>query len=178
MGLYGNPVLTGNERVMRPDELIVTKTDLTGRITYGNRTFYRFADYGEAACLGKQHNLIRHPEMPRAVFKLMWDTLTAGEEIFAYVNNRARTGDHYWVFAHVTPSRDAGGTTVGYHSNRRAPNRDVIEAAIKPLYADLLATERAAPDPKAGMAAAEAKVLDLLAANGVTFNQFIFGLGL
>lgn len=119
--------LTGVERTFSPDEIIVSKTDLTGKITYGNRTFYRLAGLEESDCLGVQHNLIRHPEMPRAVFKLLWDTIAAGEEIFAYVVNRSANGDHYWVFAHVTPSRDNSGRIVGYHSNRRVPNKKVIK---------------------------------------------------
>ena len=91
--LYGNPSLTGVEKTFSPDEIIVTKTDLQGRISYGNRTFFRMCGYSEQECIGAQHNLIRHPDMPRCVFKLLWDTLQSGREVFAYVNNRSRNGD-------------------------------------------------------------------------------------
>jgi len=101
--------LTGVERFFDADEVIVSKTDLKGRITYANRVFQRVAGYGEAELMGAPHSIVRHPAMPRCVFKLLWDTLEAKQEIFAYVINRARNGDHYWVFAHVTPSFDAGG---------------------------------------------------------------------
>ena len=169
--------LTGHELRMTPDEIIVTKTDRTGKIRYGNRTFFKFAGYSPQECIGQQHNIIRHPEMPRTVFKLLWDTIASGEEIFAYVNNRARNGDHYWVLAHVTPNRDASGSITGYHSNRRAPNQAVLDRHIKPLYAKLLETERAAPSPKAGLEAGAAMVRDLLAGQKKSFNEFIFALG-
>lgn len=172
-----NTFLTGVERTFEPDELIVTKTDLTGKMTYVNPTFLKMAGYTERECLGQQHNLIRHPEMPRAVFKLLWDTLEAGEEIFAYVNNRACNGDNYWVFAHVTPSRDLSGNIIGYHSNRRVPNKQIIGEHIEPLYKQLLAREKADRSPKAGMEASFQSVVDLLTGAKMGFNQFMFSLG-
>lgn len=177
MALYGNPALTGRERMLEQDEIIVSKTDLTGKITYANRTFCKLASLTERDCLGIQHNLIRHPHMPRAVFSLLWKTIAAGDEIFAYVVNRSSNGDHYWVFAHVTPSRDANGTIVGYHSNRRAPNRTVVDEHIAPLYKKLLEVEQSAASPKDGLEASTKAVLDLLAENKTGFNQLMFSLG-
>ena len=170
-------LLTGVERRFDPDEIIVTKTDLAGKMTYCNRTFLRMAGYSEAECLGTQHNLIRHPEMPRAVFKLLWDTLDNGEEIFAYVNNRSQNGDNYWVFAHVTPSYGTDGEVIGYHSNRRVPNRTVVDEHIIPLYAQLLEIENQHESPKDGMNAAFEVVANLLKENRVGFNEFMFSLG-
>jgi PAS domain-containing protein len=114
----GGVVPTGTERRFDVDELIVSKTDTRGIITYANDV------------------LIRHPDMPRAVFQLRWDTLKADQEIFAYINNLSEDGAHYWVPAHVTPSHDAGGRVVGYHSNRRVPDRDAVVAADN-LYASM-----------------------------------------
>ena len=175
--LYGNSSLTGVERTFDTDEIIVTKTDLQGKLTYGNRTFYRLAGYSEKECLGSQHNIIRHPEMPRCVFKLLWDTVTSGNEIFAYVNNRSKNGDFYWVFAHVTPSLDASGNAVGYHSNRRVPDEHVLSKHIVPLYKQLLEVEMANSSPKAGMEAAYGVIEGLLEEQQVGFNQFMFSLG-
>lgn len=177
MALYGNQDLTGHERMMEQDEIIVSKTDLTGKITYANRTFLKLAGLAERDCLGVQHNLIRHPHMPRAVFSLLWKTIAAGDEIFAYVVNRSANGDHYWVFAHVTPSRNANGEIVGYHSNRRAPNRKIVDDHIVPLYKQLLDTEQSAASPKDGLEASTKMVTDLLAENKVGFNQLMFSLG-
>ena len=113
---------TGVERHLGPDELIVSKTDLQGRITYANESFLRIGAFTEDQVIGQPHNLIRHPEMPRAVFKLLWDTVQSRQELFAYVVNLAADGAHYWVLAHVTPSFDERGQVVGYHSNRRRPH--------------------------------------------------------
>lgn len=175
--LYGNPSLTGVEKTFDSDEIIVTKTDLQGKLTYANRTFFKLAGYSEKECMGAQHNIIRHPEMPRSVFKLLWDTLEAGNEIFAYVNNRSRNGDFYWVFAHVTPSFDGSGKAVGYHSNRRLPDKQVVSQHIVPLYKKLLDVEKSNASPKAGMEAALGAVEALLKESKVGFNQFMFSLG-
>ena len=171
-----NPILTGNERVLPSDDIIVSKTDLTGRITYGNRTFYDFAGLTESDCLGVQHNLIRHPDMPRAVFELLWKTIASGHEIFAYVLNRSANGDAYWVFAHVTPSRDTRGEITGYHSNRRSPDRALIDRHILPLYQNLLQIEQRESRPKDGLRASFQAVTDLLDQQKSTFNQFMFAL--
>ncbi len=101
-----------------------------------NDVFLRIAGYTQAEVLGRPHNLIRHPDMPQAVFKLLWDTLAAEQEIFAYVVNLAGDGAHYWVFAHVTPTYNRAGQVTGYHSNRRAPDQRAIDAVV-PLYAQM-----------------------------------------
>ncbi len=177
MALYGNSQLTGVEKTFNEDEIIVSKTDLTGKITYGNRTFYKLAGVQEKNCLGIQHNLIRHPHMPRAVFELLWNTLKAGDEVFAYVLNRSLNGDEYWVFAHVTPSYDSSGNITGYHSNRRVPKRDVVNEHIIPLYKNLLQAEQNAASPKEGLSGSYQAVVDLLTKNKVGFNEFMFSLG-
>lgn len=177
MALYGNPQVTGNEQTFDKDEIIVSKTDLTGKLTYGNRLFYRLAGRDEKDCIGQQHNIIRHPHMPRAIFELLWSTLKDSREIFAYVVNRSANGDHYWVFAHVTPSRDASGNIIGYHSNRRAPNVQVLSTHIQPLYKKLLETEQAAATPKAGLEASQKLVLDMLDESHLGFNELMFSLG-
>lgn len=167
--------LTGRERTFHPDEIIVSKTDLKGIITYANDVFIRVSGYREDELLGKPHNLIRHPDMPRCVFKLLWDTLAAGQEIFAYVVNRASDGDHYWVFAHVTPVHDRGGRIVGYHSSRRVPARPAIDKASG-LYKALLAEEARHASPKDGMAAAGAMLTAILRDKGTRYDEFVFSL--
>ena len=172
---YPQGSLTGVERFFSEQELIVSKTDPKGRITYANRTFRNLAGYTEEALIGKPHNLIRHPDMPRCVFKLLWDTVGAGRDIFAYVVNRAANGDHYWVFAHVTPSTDAEGRIVGYHSNRRVPRRAAIDT-VTPIYRQLQEIEGRHSDPKAAAAASLAAMSSLLQSKGLSYDQFIFAL--
>jgi PAS domain S-box-containing protein len=167
-------VPTGREKTFGEDEIIVSKTDLKGRITYVNDVFQRVSGYSEAEMLGAPHNIIRHPGMPRCVFKLLWDTIQGGEEIFAYVLNMAKNGDEYWVFAHVTPSYDLRGGHVGYHSNRRVPNHDALPK-VKKLYAELAAEERK-HSGSGGMDASMRVVTDLLASLHQDYGQFVFGL--
>jgi len=164
---------TGRERTFGEDELIVSKTDLKGRLTYVNALFLSISDYDEREILGAPHSVIRHPDMPRCIFKLLWDTLQDGRELFAYVVNMAKTGDHYWVFAHVTPSFDAAGAVVGYHSNRRVASRGVLENTIEPLYRSLLQEEAKHSDRKAGLAASTRILHDILREKGVEYDEFI-----
>jgi PAS domain S-box-containing protein len=168
--------LTGVERHFDPDELIVSKTDLRGRLTYANRVFMRLADYDEQELLGTQHSIVRHPDMPRCIFKLLWDTIEGGGEIFAYVVNRSKNGDHYWVLAHVTPSFDTSGNIVGYHSNRRVPNPTVVRETIVPLYKSLSQIENKASDRKVGMQEAQNAVTSVLRERGVEYDEFVFSL--
>lgn len=168
--------LTGVERFFDDNEIIVSKTDTKGKLTYVNDVFLRLASYNEKECLGQPHNMIRNPEMPRCIFKLLWDTIQDGKEIFAYVVNRSANGDHYWVLAHVTPSRDANGSIIGYHSNRRTPNREILESTIIPLYKTLLAEEKKHANSKDGMAASMKILTDILEEKGVEYGEFIAGL--
>ncbi len=167
--------LSGQERFFPEDEIIVSKTDRKGKITYANDVFMSVSGYAETELLGKPHSIVRHPEMPRCVFKLLWDTIESGKEIFAYVNNRAKSGDNYWVFAHVTPWLDANRSIAGYHSFRRCPRREAV-AAVAPVYRQLLAVEAQHDDPKRGMAAATEVLLDVLKGQGVSYDRFVLSL--
>lgn len=167
--------LTGTERTFDPDEFIVSKTDLKGRITYANRVFLKVAGYEEQEVLGQPHSMVRHPDMPRSVFQLLWDRITAGKEVFAYVLNTAKNGDHYWVFAHVTPSFDEDGKINGYHSNRRLPKPGPLEV-IKPFYRQLCEVEESHADRKAGLQASVATFDQILHEKGVTYDEFVLTL--
>ncbi|MCX2725259.1 PAS domain-containing protein [Roseibium salinum] len=165
--------LTGVEQFFDEDEIIVSKTDLKGRMTYCNDVFLRIAGYGEQECLGQPHSMIRHPHMPRCIFQLLWETIQDGREIFAYVMNRCKNGDHYWVIAHVTPSRDGDGNIVGYHSSRRVPDRGILEGTIMPLYERLLAEEQRHGNRKDGLRASMAMVKDLLSDKNMQYDEFV-----
>jgi len=109
--------------------------------------------------------------MPRCVFKLLWDTIAEGNEVFAYVLNMAKGGDHYWVYAHVTPSFDDEGRIVAYHSNRRCPERRAIDT-IEPIYALLSAEEAKHPDARKGLQAGYDLLVAYLSKNGVSYEEF------
>lgn len=163
------------ERFFPEDEVIVSKTDLKGRITYANHVFLKIAGYREAEILGQPHSIIRHPDMPRCVFKLLWDTLEARQEIFAYVKNMAKNGDHYWVFAHVTPTFDEQGRVMGFHSSRRVPERKHVDL-FADVYRQLLSEERRHVDWRSGMEAAGRTLRELIRAKGMDYEEFIFSL--
>ena len=165
---------TDTEVTFEENDIIVSKTDHKGRITYANRTFCRMAGYSEAELIGQPHSIIRHPDMPRAVFKLLWDTLSEGREIFAYVKNMSKNGAYYWVFAHVTPSFDVSTRIVGFHSSRRVPDRRKIEAAIVPLYAAVLAEERRHRNGQQALVASYKLVLETLKSKNMTYDELIF----
>lgn len=164
---------TGRESPFDIDEIIVSKTDLKGKIVYANDVFLRVSKYRERDVIGQPHNLIRHPDMPHSVFKLLWETIQGGEELFAYVLNMASDGDHYWVLAHVTPSRDAAGAITGYHSNRRKPDPEQI-ARIEPLYKELRRVESAGGRIKDGMKAALDHLHATMKAQDTTYDRFVF----
>ncbi|UCV14981.1 PAS domain-containing protein [Quatrionicoccus australiensis] len=162
------------ERSMREDDFIVSKTTAKGIITYGNPIFIEFSGYTEAELLGTQHNIVRHPDMPRAAFKLAWDTIESGREFFGYVKNMAKDGSFYWVFTHITPDFDRNKRIVGYTSVRRCPRRDAI-SKIEPVYRQMLAAEHAA-GARDAIAAGTKVLLDLLQQTGMSYEELVFSL--
>jgi PAS domain S-box-containing protein len=163
------------EKVMRDDDFIVSKTDAKGRLTYCNRIFIEFSGFSEQELLGQQHNIVRHPDMPRSVFNLLWQTVKAGDEFFGYVKNISRDGSYYWVFANVTPSYTAGaGAILGYFSVRRKPEPEKIRI-IDSVYQDMLAAEQRAGARDAIMAGT--KILtDIIEPTGKEYREFILSL--
>lgn len=166
---------TGNEIFFDRDDLIVSKTDLKGRVTYANHTFLEVAGYEESEVIGQPHNMIRNPNMPRAVFELLWMTIGKGEEIFAYVVNSSKNGDHYWVIAHVTPSKE-NGNIIGFHSTRRVPNPQTIKTVIEPLYDQLKSIEDQNPNRKDGTQESVGVLVGILHDKGVSYNEFMASL--
>jgi PAS domain S-box-containing protein len=141
-----HPVPSGDEALFGLQELFYSRTDPRGVIRTGNRVFQRVSGYDWERLAGAPHRIIRHPDMPRAVFHLLWKTIRRGDIIVAYVKNRTASGGHYWVLATVLPLPD------GYLSIRIKPGSPVFAQARK-LYADLRAEEIAeelSPEVSAG----------------------------
>jgi PAS domain S-box-containing protein len=165
---------TNREIKLDDDDIIISKTDLKGRITYANRIFMQIANYPEKELLNVQHNIVRHPDMPRGAFKLLWDTLQAGQEFFGYVKNMTADGDYYWVFANITPDLDDQGKVVGYFSVRRKPRPSAI-ATIQSIYQEMLEVERKAGTANAPTASI-AYVVEKLKSLGTSYDRFILSL--
>ncbi len=164
-------VPTDKERFMREHDFIVSKTDLTGRIIYGNEIFIEFSGYEEHELLGSQHNIICHPDMPRVVFKLLWDYLAEDKEIFAYIKNMSKDGSFYWVFTHVAPIVDKNKQKIGYTSVRRMPNPKAI-SIVTEVYQSMLDAEKQA-GTKDAMAASGAILGKALKDKGVSYEELI-----
>ena len=164
------PIPNAKELTFEDNEFIVSKTDLKGKITYGNELFIRISGYGENELLGAPHNILRHPDMPKTVFWKLWDEIQKGHEIFAYVKNLTKDGSFYWVYAQVTPSFDKENKIIGYHSVRRKPGREQI-LKIEGIYRQLLDAEKSG-----GLNAGQERLNRLLAQEGKQYDEFIFTL--
>lgn len=130
-----HPHATGLESPFGIDELFFSVTDQKGRIKSGNSVFVRVSQYSDAELLGQPHNIIRHPDMPRAVFHLLWDYVGRGQTIAAFVKNRAKNGSYYWVMATVAPVGNR------YLSVRFKPSSPLL-AVVEDVYRDVVAVER------------------------------------
>ena len=157
------------------EDIIVSKTDPSGIITYANDIFCKIAEMTTKDVIGQPHNIIRHPDMPRIIFKVLWDQLKSGSEIFAYVKNMSKTGKFYWVIAHVTPSFDKNRELTGYNSTRRCPTpRDI--KSISALYQTLLIEEMKHESPTDQLKASGKALEQVLDQRNDTYEEFIWSM--
>ena len=125
--------------------LIVSRTDLEGILTHANDAFVELSGWERDDLIGKPHHILRHPDMPKAAFKDLWDTVEAGKKWHGYVKNLRKDGSYYWVYATAVPNIRQG-KIAGYTSVRRKPSRTRIEELI-PVYRDWLAQEKGQATP-------------------------------
>jgi PAS domain S-box-containing protein len=163
---------TTQEIFIAEDEFIVSKTDRKGKITYGNRIFINISGYRESDLIGQPHNIIRHPDMPRAVFQLLWKTLQEGSEFFGFIKNRTKQDNYYWAFANVTPSYDPQGQLLGYYSVRRCPSREGVET-ISRIYREMRQQETQHSNPREGMEASTRLLQGRVNESGLSYEEFI-----
>lgn len=141
-GLGARKVLVSDREIPYPDgRLIVSTTDTRGVITHCNRSFVEMSGYAREELIGAAHSILRHPDMPAAAFKELWDDLRADMIWRGYVKNLRKDGACYWVYATVIPNV-RHGEVVGYSSVRRKPSRRKVEEAAR-RYEQLLAEEKA-----------------------------------
>ncbi len=162
--------IINDEKVMGENDFIISKTDKKGFITYCNRIFMDMCQYSEEELIGANHNLIRHPDMPKIAFKILWDLVQDGKEFFGFVKNLRKDGGYYWVYANITPSFDNSGNIIGYYSVRRKPSTNGINTLI-PIYQELINLEKTG-----GMSASEKFLNDFLKQNGTTYLQLVASL--
>ncbi len=133
--------IKNDEKIMGDNDFIVSKTDTKGFITYVNRIFVDMAGWSRAELIGANHNIIRHPDMPKIAFKIVWDLISSKQEFFGFVKNLRKDGGYYWVLAYITADEDLNGNIIGYTSFRKKPSRKAIET-LTPIYKALLDAEK------------------------------------
>ena len=155
------PTPIDEEIILDPKRYIVSETDEKGRITFANDYFMEVAGYTQEELIGQPHNIVRHPDMPRVVFKLLWETIKAGKNINAVVKNLAKDGRYYWIFTEFEIRKDTDtGKIIGYHASRKTISKHVIEI-IADLYKELLKIEK-----ESGVDASEKYLINFLKEKG------------
>jgi len=135
------PTAIDEEIVLDNKRYIVSETDEKGKITFCNDYFLEVSGYSRDELIGKSHNIVRHPDMPKVVFKLLWETISKGKNINAVVKNMAKDGRYYWIFTEFESRVDTDtGEIIGYHAARKSISKHVLEI-IESLYAKLLEIE-------------------------------------
>ena len=135
-------IVLDEEIELDPKRYIVSETDAKGKITFCNDYFIEVCGYDKEELIGSPHNVVRHPDMPKIVFKLLWETIKQGKNINAVVKNLAKDGRYYWIFTEFETRRDTDtGEIIGYHAARKSISKHVIEI-ISELYSELLQIEK------------------------------------
>ncbi|SFZ97448.1 SIGNAL-TRANSDUCTION SENSOR PROTEIN-PAS/PAC domain [hydrothermal vent metagenome] len=136
------PTPIDEEIILDPKRYIVSETDEKGKITFANDYFVEVSGYSLDELIGKPHSIVRHPDMPKVVFKLLWETISQGKNINAVVKNLAKDGRYYWIFTEFESRLDTDtGKIIGYHAARKSISKHVLEV-IAQLYADVLEVEK------------------------------------
>ena len=157
-----------NEIKLDPKRYIVSKTDKHGIIEYGNDYFVEISGYTEPELLGKPHSIIRHPDMPKIVFKMMWDRINKAQNIMAVVKNLAKDGSYYWVVTEFQPKVDPITNEIISHTAfRKAAPKKAVET-MQPIYQKLLEIEK-----EGGMEASEKYLRGFLEEKNTTYDELI-----
>ncbi|WP_257939243.1 PAS domain-containing protein [Campylobacter lari] len=155
------------EKILTSDALITSKTNLKGEIIYANEDFLKYSDYEIDEILYKPHSIMRHPDMPRTVFKYLWDNIQLKKEVFAFVKNKTKFNDYYWVFANVTASCDTSENILNYYSVRRKPKAEAVKI-IEEIYKVLIRKEK-----EGGVKAGLEELNAVVKSYGMSYNELI-----
>ncbi len=162
------PKATNNKVEINSKRYIVSKTDADGIIQYGNDYFTEISGYSEEELIGKSHNIIRHPDMPKLAFKMMWDRISKGDNFIAVVKNLTKDGSYYWVITDFEPKMDSiTNEPVSYTAFRKAAPQKVINK-IEPIYKKLLELEN-----EGGMKESEKFLREFLDEKNTTYDKYI-----
>lgn len=149
-------------------QVVISETDVYGRITNVNDVFCNVYGYSPEEMIGQPHSIIRHPDMPKLVFKLLWDNLKVGNNFIGVIKNLAKSGEYYWVITDFEMRRDATGNITHYIARRKSVPKAVIENYVAPLYETLLKLEKVG-----GMELSSRFFKNYLAKQGKDYIDFI-----
>lgn len=149
-------------------QVIMSKTNAFGIIEYANEVFVDVSGYEDYELMGQPHNIIRHPDMPKVIFKVLWENLKNGKNFHAIVKNLAKSGRFYWVITDFEISRDENDVIVNYFGRRQAVPQEVIALHIEPLYKKLLQIEAAS-----GMEFSEKYLIGFLEEKKKSYVEYI-----
>jgi PAS domain S-box-containing protein len=159
------------EKELSSIDLIVSKADESGNITYVNPIFIKISGYTQGELYDKPHSILRHPDMPKVIFKYLWDNLHADNEVTAYVKNLCKDGSYYWVLATVKSAKNPDGSFRNYMSTRRCVSEHA-KSVMSQFYAKLLAAET-----QSGIEASQELLNLFMQENGISdadsFNNFM-----
>lgn len=149
-------------------KIITSKTDARGIIEYANEVFIEISGYQEHELMGKPHSIIRHPDMPKVIFKILWKSLKQGKNFHAVIKNRAKSGRYYWVITDFEIAKNEQGKITNYFARRRAVSDEVVKKHIAPLYKKLLLIEK-----ESGMDVSEKYLKGLFEDKNLSYELFI-----
>lgn len=149
-------------------KVIMSKTNAFGIIEYANETFVDVSGFEDYELMGQPHNIIRHPDMPKVIFKVLWENLKSGKNFHAIVKNLAKSGRYYWVITDFEIAKDENGVIVNYFGRRQSVPQEVISMHIEPLYKKLLQIETAS-----GVEFSEKYLIGFLEEKNRTYVEFI-----
>jgi PAS domain S-box-containing protein len=130
-----------DEEVLFDGRSLISETDLKGNITFVNRKFVEMTGYSKEEAVGEPHNILRHPDMPKAAFAQMWKVIREGKIWDGYVKNLRKDGKYYWVIVHIVPKKDEDGNIVGYIASRKMPDRSMLRT-VEAEYKKMLEAEK------------------------------------
>lgn len=149
-------------------KVLLSKTDTKGTILYANEAFIDVSGYDEFELIGQPHNVIRHPDMPKVIFKFLWDSIKSGENIHAIIKNMSKTGRYYWVITDFKIIADGDGEIVGYFGTRKSVPDTIIVKFIEPLYKKLIHIEEVS-----GIGASEDYLVGFLEERKKTYMEYV-----
>jgi len=160
------PKAIDEEVEVKSVDIIVSKGDAEGNITYANPIFFKLSGYEPAELMYKPHSILRHPDMPKIIFKYFWDSIKAGKDVVAFIKNLRKDGKYYWVMANVKVATNPDGSFRNYVSTRKVMSENA-KKNIVPIYAKLVQAEQ-----EGGMEASEQLLEKFLTTNGSSLENF------